>query len=103
MNGLFEMILEIVLEGSAAAMGFKRAALPVRIALGLFLAALAAVALAAAVLLLWVGMNSGTIWLCGLGAMLLVGFLLGCALRARGVRARHRENQRGAEESGGAP
>ena len=91
MNGLFEIILGIVVEGVVmSADSSRRASLPVRIALGLFLAALAAVAIAAAVVLVLVGADTGTLWMCVLGAVLLVCFFLGCAARVREVRERYR-------------
>ena len=91
MNGLFEVILGIVVEGEVMANGAsRRASWPVRIALSLFVAALAAVALAAAVLLILVGTDSGTAWMCILGLVLLVCFFLGCFIRVRDVRAKYR-------------
>ena len=91
MNGLFEIILGIVVEGEVMANGAsRRASWPVRIALSLFVAALAAVALAAAVLLILVGTDSGTAWMCILGLVLLVCFFLGCFIRVRDVRAKYR-------------
>ena len=40
--------------------------------------------------LVLVGADTGTLWMCVLGAVLLVCFFLGCAVRVREVRERYR-------------
>ena len=88
MNGLFEIVLEILVEGAAEAAGSKKVPLPARIALG---AALVLFFYGIAALVLWCGVDTGNTALALLGAALFAGFTLLAAVKVRGFRRRGRK------------
>ena len=85
MDDLLELVLEIILEGAAAAADSKRVPLPVRILMAalmiLFFGGIAG-------LLLWTGIGSGSWGLAVLGILLLVGFAALVLVRVKRIRKR---------------
>lgn len=85
MDDLLELVLEIILEGAAAATDSKRVPLPVRILLAalmiLFFGGIAG-------LLIWTGIGSGNGMLAVLGGLLLVWVAGAVLARIKRIRKR---------------
>lgn len=85
MDDLLELVLEIILEGAAAATDSKRVPLPVRILLAalmiLFFGGIAG-------LLIWTGIGSGNGMLAVLGGLLLVWVAGAVLVRIKRIRKR---------------
>ena len=99
MDDLMELILEVLVEGGAAAMGSRRVPLPVRVAIGAVLAFLAAVLLGLAALLLLAGADGGSPGLCAMGAGMILLLALFCGGRVRRFRSRRRARDAAADRA----
>lgn len=85
MDDLVELILEIILEGAAEAVGSRRVSLPVRILLACLLLLLFG---GIAGLLLWAGIGSGNVGLTVLGILFFVWIAVLVFVRVRRIRRR---------------
>ena len=87
LDDIIEIILELILDGMVEAAGSKKVPMPIRIALGSFLALLV---LALFGLLLYVGISSGSIVLIALSAVLIVASIIWATVKIKAFKARQK-------------
>lgn len=85
LDDIIELILELILDGMVEAAGSKKVPMPIRIALG---AVLSLLVLALFALMLYVGINSGSVVLIVITFALLIAFVIGVAFKIKAFNSR---------------